>query len=1152
MRRIHVFLGFCSAVFVSTACSSDRALVLCSSDADCEAGRICRNGACRQECSGNGDCPDGQICVSGACLTGCQSDSDCPDGEHCQGGTCSALPPDDGGQDAGTDGGSDGGDQAGDGGEPCQPVGIQERCGTDRGACESGVRTCMAGGVWSDCAGEVGPQPETCDGRDEDCDGETDEGVEPSGGECLSEGVCAEAEVRCQGGRWLCLYPATHQPTGETLCDGLDNDCDGQTDEDLVAPEGLCPAEGICAVGTTAACRDGSWTCDLPPGYEEPERSCDGQDNDCDGLTDEELSVFPPGTCIETGVCTAATAQCVDGGWVCHYPPAYEPAGETLCDGRDNDCDGLTDEDLVADICSQLGVCAGTLGSCEGGHWACRYPPEYHFPDITCDGIDNDCDGVPDSGIDCAGICCQHDQICVFDTCVDDQGGCADDGECQEDSYCEAGECIPYGLGPRPDTNPDCTRLVVAGLFQPALQCEWTGPPAGDPYPAHVQVLGTPTVADFDLDGDPAAVRPSIVFNSYDGTDGDSGVLTTLDGVIRIIDGATCETQFSLGPYLNGCNPVAIGDLDGDHRPEIVAHRNTGSLIAYEYNAGAGSFDAIWTGHDGAGAEIVYSEGATGWGGPSLVDLDDDGSPEILSGGTVYDAGGLLLDSSLGLGALFNIGFPVAADLDADGKVEMAGGDAVWEFDPLARRWVVQSSSGSSRGFTAVADFGTYPSDPSLDDRATLDGIAEVAVVAQGWARIDNLLGRCVFGPVALPASSGGGPPTIGDFDGDGRAELAASGSDSMTIFDPDCRPAPDAASCPTLRTDGILWSRVSQDHSSNVTGSSLFDFEGDGLVEAVYADECFVRVYSGTDGRVLYSQWRSSCTWNENPIVADVDGDYSSELVVPSNESCGTVPSSMGGTAYETSPHGKPMDPLFAGLPCSEGADCASGSCDAGYCRCADDSQCGGGGFVCAPPPAGTPGSGSTCRAEWLGSIHGVRVYRDALDRWVGSRAIWNQHAYAITNVEEDGTVPSSSQAQLNWQVAGLNNFRQNIQGDLNPHHSPDLTGGQGDFGPDCTDGALPLRVRVCNRGTNPIAAGASVGFFDGDPDAGGQLVCDAATGQDLAPGSCETVDCMWLDAPVDDPHDLIVVVDYDSQRSECLESNNRAQIIGATCPYN
>jgi CARDB. len=245
-------------------------------------------------------------------------------------------------------------------------------------------------------------------------------------------------------------------------------------------------------------------------------------------------------------------------------------------------------------------------------------------------------------------------------------------------------------------------------------------------------------------------------------------------------------------------------------------------------------------------------------------------------------------------------------------------------------------------------------------------------------------------------------------------------------------------------------------------------------------------------------------------------------------------------------------MDPLFAGLPCNSGEDCINSVCDEGLCRCTQDAECGGdgSGFVCAPPPTGTPGTGNACRAEWLGSINGVRVYHDSLDRWVGSRHIWNQHAYSITNVNENGTIPQTSLAQKNWQVPGLNNFRQNIQGDLHPEHSPDLTTGQGSYDHDCINGTMILHTRICNRGTNPIAAGIKVGFFVGEPDTNSTSVCnpEAVTESNLDIGKCEVINCTWPSAD-ETPGDMTVVVDYDNQRSECLEGNNRGIILNPHC---
>ncbi len=783
------------------------------------------------------------------------------------------------------------------------------------------------------------------------------------------------------------------------------------------------------------------------------------------------------------------------------------------------------------------------------------------------DGASSDAGACAEGQTPCGTQCCDSGYVCYQDQdCILEQPSCESDGDCQEDSYCDDGVCVPYGLGPRGSFNPDCTRLSIAGLFQPSLQCTWFGPPAGDPYPNHIQVLSTPMVADFDFDEDQSTIHPSIVFMSYDGLDGSSGHYNGAYGVVRILDGATCQQIYNVGTDLNGCNPPAIGDLDGDGRPDIVVHDGNGTVRAYKYDSASDSWGQLFEGHDASNNVVGYGNQSTGWSAPELYDLDDDGLPEILSGGLIYDSDGLLLDSSLGLTdhMYHGAGYPVAADLEGDGVVELATGDGVWKFDGQNERWNVQWSGGPYGGFVAVADFGTYGDDPTLDDRLSLDGVAEIVVIRDGSALVLNEQGRVVFGPVSLPGSSGGGPPTAGDFDGDGLVEFAAAGSDSYTVFDPDCLGLPDFTRCYSLRTDGILWTQDSQDYSSNQTGSSLFDFEGDGRVEAIYADEVFARVYDGRTGEVVFSTWTSSCTWNENPIVADIDGDYNAELVVPSNRNCGTNPRTDKTWSfnhslafYETSHRGNPMDPLFRGLRCEQDGDCLSGVCNAGYCRCTTDDECGGAGsgFVCddppGPPMSPTPGTGKTCRAEWLGPVNGVRVFHDVLDRWVGSRTIWNQHAYAVTNINEDGTLPRTSQWLQNWSQPGLNNFRQNVQGSADVNSSPDVTAGRGGLAECTSQGHADLTIRVCNRGTEPVASGVPVAFYN---QADQSLVCTSATTQTLGPGDCENLSCEWDDPPrPGNEADVLVVVDDDGQgageTSECIESNNDAVIHDVAC---
>ena len=87
------------------------------------------------------------------------------------------------------------------------------------------------------------------------------------------------------------------------------------------------------------------------------------------------------------------------------------------------------------------------------------------------------------------------------------------------------------------------------------------------------------------------------------------------------------------------------------------------------------------------------------------------------------------------------------------------------------------------------------------------------------------------------------------------------------------------------FETDGsVKWESVSSDDQSAMTGSSVFDFEGDGSVEVIYGDQRYLRIYRGTDGAVLYELPKSSGTVYEYAIVADVDADGNAEIIAPAS----------------------------------------------------------------------------------------------------------------------------------------------------------------------------------------------------------------------------------------------------------------------------
>ena len=276
--------------------------------------------------------------------------------------------------------------------------------GTDTDLCEEGTLSCQVG--VASCSDNTGDLLDVCDGTDNDCDPTSPDGSEdPLTGEICDgsdSDLCEEGVFACEGGAMACS-----DDSGDLLdvCDGVDNDCDSASPDGSEDPLNGSPCDGsdtdLCEEGTVS-CQAGAHACSDNTGstYD----VCDGLDNDCDstspdGSEDPLTGVICDGP--DSDLCEEGVYGCEAGAITCS-----DDTGHLLdvCDGSDNDCDPASpdgsEDPLNGATCDgpDTDLCLEGVFSCQSGSLSCSDNTGHQVE--LCNGLDDDCDTLIDEDFD--------------------------------------------------------------------------------------------------------------------------------------------------------------------------------------------------------------------------------------------------------------------------------------------------------------------------------------------------------------------------------------------------------------------------------------------------------------------------------------------------------------------------------------------------------------------------------------------------------------------------------------------------------------------------------------------------------------------------------------------------------------------------------
>lgn len=511
-------------------------------------------------------------------------------------------------------------------------------------------------------------------------------------------------------------------------------------------------------------------------------------------------------------------------------------------------------------------------------------------------------------------------------------------------------------------------------------------------------------------------------------------------------------SQANVGSY--PC--MVAGDMDGDGVPEIVTYRVHNANI-YIIDGATGATEVSIT------PATIIDDGT----GPAIADIDGDGFGELLIIDNArrlncYEHTGALkyrTATAVGHGGGFSLATVNVADVDGNGSVEAIIGNQV--YDALTGTLLVDGGATNSQGlhprrgssFSSVVVADLLPDNYCLNCKG-------LELVAGNQVFSIDLATSTIRVEMQAGASKRDGFTSIADMDGDGDldavVQTANVANNLREIY------------CWDIQTSQIMRQFTYPDYRIGASRANIADMDGDGELELSFCG--YPQFYAlDNDFTVLWSQPTNDGSAVTNSTVFDFCGDGTAEVIYRNSSNLiiydGTTGNILHQTACRSSTHIE--NPLIVDI--------------------------NGDGLT---EIVTTCGSGTTGN---------VVAYGSNSFPWVGSRTVWNQHAYYSVHVNEDLTIPTVQQAH---QIIGdsliLNTFLNQYS---NPQFAtPDATVSIVSANNDVID-STTLQVQVCNIGDSRLSGTTPIAFYATDPTSTNANLIQSiqALGTNIEPGQCQ-----------------------------------------------